>query len=104
MSIETKIQELQSRLQTVNQKVSELENIASKTEGKLSDSFITRVDDLKKQRSLLTDHISSLELDLAQSWQTSDFGSDMVGIAKKLIDRIDKLLSRSLGYEHKNFD
>ena len=104
MNVATQIEELKSRLQSVEAKLEEMEGVAASAGGKLSESYVEHMEELKHQKELIHKHISELELDDAQSWQKSDFGHDLVAVAGKLIDKIDQLLERKVSHSDADRD
>ncbi len=92
--IESKIEQLKSGLAAAEQKSGKFEKMGQQAKGKLSESFIEHLEELRQQRELLAEHLAALEKEKVQAWQQSNFGNDMVDVAQKLLDGINKLLHK----------
>ena len=91
--LDSKIIQIKAGLKAANEKLEKLEATASQAKGnKISESFNHRLTEMRVQKKLLTEHLSALEVEKAQSWQQSNFGNEMVNVAHQLLERVDKFL------------
>ena len=92
--LESKIEQIKSGLEAAEKKFGEFEEMGRQAEGKLSSSFVEHLEELQLQKTLLAEHLSTLEKEKIQSWEESNFGKDVVDVAQSMLDRVNKLLNK----------
>ena len=95
-NLKQRIEEIEAALLNVQSRLDELEQVADRAGGELSDSYKDKIDDVRVQKELMEKHLAEFEIEKIQSWESATFGNDLVKLAGSMITRADALLSRVL--------
>jgi hypothetical protein len=96
-NLKQRIEEIETALVRAKSRLDELEQVADRANGVLSDSYKDKIDDVRVQKELMEKHLAAFEIEKIQSWESATFGNDLVKLAGSIINRADALISRVKG-------